>query len=90
MFGYQASAFSKTQLRRVLSCESPAVFLHFPLKEKGPCLLSAPVGSSKRETPTSILTESTASMSCLCPITLRPCFSVMCLRLVENDSNVIC
>ena len=34
------SAFSKTQvppkLRRVLSCESPAVFLHFPLEKKGP------------------------------------------------------
>ena len=34
------SAFSKTrlppELRRVLSCESPAVFLHFPLEEKGP------------------------------------------------------
>ena len=33
------SAFSKTrlppELRRVLSWESPAVFLHFPLKEKG-------------------------------------------------------
>ena len=36
----QVSAFSKTrlppELRRVLSCESPAVFLHFPLEEKGP------------------------------------------------------
>ena len=34
------SAFSKTrlppELRQVLSCESPAVFLHFPLEEKGP------------------------------------------------------
>ena len=34
------SAFSKTRLplefRQVLSCESPAVFLHFPLEEKGP------------------------------------------------------
>ena len=33
------SAFSNTQLppelRRVLSCKSPAVFLHFPLEEKG-------------------------------------------------------
>ena len=35
--------------------------LHFPLEEKGPLgpLLSAPVGASKRETPTSNLTEST-------------------------------
>ena len=35
-----ASAFIKTrlppELRRVLSCESPAVFLHFPVEEKGP------------------------------------------------------
>ena len=34
------SAFSKTrlppELRLVLSCESPAVFLHTPLEEKGP------------------------------------------------------
>ena len=34
------SAFSKTrlpsELQRVLTCESPAVFLHTPLKEKGP------------------------------------------------------
>ena len=34
------SAFSKTQLPlelwRVLSCKSPAVFLHFPLEEKEP------------------------------------------------------
>ena len=34
------SAFSKIQLLselwRVLSCESPPVFLHFPLEEKGP------------------------------------------------------
>ena len=34
------SAFSKTrlllELRRILSCESPAVFLHTPLEEKGP------------------------------------------------------
>ena len=34
------SAFSKTrlppELQRVLSCESPAAFLHFPLEEKGP------------------------------------------------------
>ena len=34
------SAFSKTQLQpelqRVLSCKSPAVFLHTPLDEKGP------------------------------------------------------
>ena len=37
---YDNSAFSKTwvppDLRRVLSWESPAVFLHFPLEEKGP------------------------------------------------------
>ena len=58
------SAF-KTQLlqelRQVLSGESPAVFLHFPLLEKGPWgpLSSAPAGVSKRETPTSNLTEST-------------------------------
>ena len=36
----QISAFSKTrllpELRRVLSYESQAVFLHFPLEEKGP------------------------------------------------------
>ena len=55
------SVFSKTQLppelRHVLSWESSAVFLHFPLEGKG--LLSAPVGGSKRETPTSNLTEST-------------------------------
>ena len=35
-----SSAFSKTRLPpelwRVLSFESPAVFLHFPLEEKGP------------------------------------------------------
>ena len=35
------SAFSKTRLPqelwRVLSCELPAVFLHSPLEEKGPC-----------------------------------------------------
>ena len=35
-----ASASSKTRLlpepQQVLSCESPAVFLHFPLEEKGP------------------------------------------------------
>ena len=34
------SAFSKTrlppELRRILSCELPAVFLHTPLEEKGP------------------------------------------------------
>ena len=34
------SAFSKAwlppELRQVLSCESPAVFLHFPIEEKGP------------------------------------------------------
>ena len=39
------SAFSKTwllpELRRVLSCESPAVFLHFPLEEKGSQLQQA-------------------------------------------------
>ena len=37
---YILSAFSKTwhppELRRVLSCELPAVFLQFPLEEKGP------------------------------------------------------
>ena len=37
---------------------APAVFLHFPLEEKG-ALLSAPAGATKRETPTSNLTEST-------------------------------
>ena len=35
-----SSAFSKTrllsELRRVLSCELPAVFLHFPLEEQVP------------------------------------------------------
>ena len=34
------SAFNKTrlppELRRVLSCKSPAVFMHFLLEEKGP------------------------------------------------------
>ena len=60
----ESSTFSKTwlppELQQVPSCESPAVFLHFPLEEKalGP-LLSAPVGASKRETPTSNLMEST-------------------------------
>ena len=58
------SAFSKTllplELRQVLSCKSPAVFLHFPLQEKLGPLLSALVGASKRETPTLNLTESTA------------------------------
>ena len=58
-------AFSKTrlpqELQQVLSCESPAVFLHTPQNEKWPWgpFLSAPVGASKRETPTSNLTEST-------------------------------
>ena len=37
---YTSSAFSKTrlppELRQELSCELPAVFLHFPLEEKGP------------------------------------------------------
>ena len=49
------------ELRQVLSYELPPVFLHFPLEEKGPlgALLSAPVGASKRETPTSNFTEST-------------------------------
>ena len=49
------------ELRQVLSYELPPVFVHFPLKEKGPlgALLSAPVGASKRETPTSNFTEST-------------------------------
>ena len=37
----------QSSTERVLSCESPVVFLHFPL------------GASKRETPTSNLTEST-------------------------------
>ena len=36
----QCSAFSKTrlppELRQVISCESPAVFLHTPLEEKEP------------------------------------------------------
>ena len=47
------SAFSKARLLpelwRVLSCESLAVFLHFPLEEKEPWgpLLSAPAGASK-------------------------------------------
>ena len=61
------SDFSKTQLplelRRVLPCESPAVFLHFPLaRGKGALgpLLSAPAGASKRETTTSNLAESMA------------------------------
>ena len=60
----ESSAFSKARLpaklQQVPSCESPAVFLHFPLEEEtlGP-LLSAPAGDSKRETPTSNLTEST-------------------------------
>ena len=40
MFLCTESAFRKTwlppELQRVLSCESPAVFLHFPLEEKGP------------------------------------------------------
>ena len=57
----RSSAFSETrllpELRRVLSGESLAVFLHFPLEERP--LLSAPAGASKRETPTSNLTEST-------------------------------
>ena len=37
---WHVSAFIKTrllpELRRVLSCKLPAVFLHFPLEEKGP------------------------------------------------------
>ena len=57
------SAFSKTrllpELGRVLSCKSPAVFLHFPLGEKGPQGPFYLAGASKRETPTSNLTEST-------------------------------
>ena len=58
IFLINGSAFSMTwfppELRRVLSCELPAVFLHFPLEEKGPwALLSAMPGTSKRETPTS-------------------------------------
>ena len=62
------SAFSKTQLPLelwlVLSCESPAVSLHTALEEKLGTLgtlLSVPAGASKRETPTSNLTESTGS-----------------------------
>ena len=69
MFAFQntrTSAFSKTQLppelQRVLSCESLTIFLHNPLL-RGKLvlghLLSAPAGASKRETPTSNLTEST-------------------------------
>ena len=75
------SAFSNTrlppELRQVLTCESPAVFLHFPLEEGalGP-LLSAPAGASKRETPTSNLTESierSAQMKAQC--LLGACFT---------------
>ena len=47
-----SSAFSKTrllpELRWILSCKSPAAFLHFLLEERP--LLSAPAGASKRET----------------------------------------
>ena len=61
----RCSAFSKTwlppELRRVLSCKSPAVFPTISTRGKGALgpLLSAPTGASKRETPTSNLTEST-------------------------------
>ena len=59
------SAFSKTRappkLWWVPSCKSPAVFLHFLLMEKGPRgpFYRAPAGASKRETPTSNITERT-------------------------------
>ena len=61
----QSSAFSKTrlplELQWVLSWELPSVFLHFPPEEKGlGALLSSLTGTSKRETPTSNLAESTA------------------------------
>ena len=63
----KCSAFSKTrlppELRRVLSCESPAVFLHIPLKEKGnwgPFYQLRRV-QKKRKTLTSNLTERTVN-----------------------------
>ena len=65
-FNATVSAFSKNWLppefRRVLYCESPAVFLHFPGKGTLGLLLSVPAGASKRETPTSNLIESTDCM----------------------------
>ena len=69
---HTVSAFSKTRLPlelwQVLSCESPALFLHTPLEEKEPRGLSALVGASKMETPTSNLTESTLQYCLiLCP-----------------------
>ena len=79
------SAFSKTwlppELRRVLSCKSPAVFLHFPLEEKVGPLLSALVGARKRETPTSNLTESTGRF-------LLNISSVTCTMIFNNMSVV--
>ena len=60
-----SSVFSKTwlppELQQVLSCESPAVFLHFPLEEKGSQgpFYQLPGGADKRETPTSNFTKST-------------------------------
>ena len=57
--------FSKTWLppvlQQVLSCKSPAVFLHFPLEEKGSQgpFYQLSGGAGKRETPTSNFTEST-------------------------------
>ena len=61
------SAFSKTrllpELRRVLSCESPAVFLHTPPKEKGPWdpfYQLRQVLAKGRHRSTSNLTESSA------------------------------
>ena len=55
-------AFSKTQLPAGALMQISSCILHTPLKEKGPWgpLLSALPGASKRETPTSNLTESTA------------------------------
>ena len=61
----RCSAFSKTRLLlelwRVLSCELQAVFLHFPLEEKGFWGLFYQLRQvlAKKETPTSNLTEST-------------------------------
>ena len=60
-----SSVFSKTwlppELQQVLSCKSPAVFLHFPLEEKGSQgpFYQLSGGAGKRETPTSNITEST-------------------------------
>ena len=61
----ESSTFSKTwlppELQQVPSCESPAVFLHFPLEEKGFWGLFYQLRQvlAKKETPTSNLTEST-------------------------------